>query len=167
MKIGRLTYGIDCIIVKSNTANDIELAVSNVRNSLTRRSSKEIDSILNAIHMHAKGKMELGADKSERFIKFWIALEALINLDGNDKYIAKRIETALIRLYESKNPGKKCGMKAGYEIVEIKKDRTELFHYAIENPERVTQLEYILDDLINSELGLPFRGHARKYIDTI
>jgi len=166
MTTGRLALSTNCIIVQSNKANDIELSVSNVRNSLQSRKPEEIDSILNAVHMHGNGKREL-EDKNERFRKFWIALEALINIDGKDRNIAKRIQDALIRLYEDNNPGKIYRMKSGFEIVEIKKDRIGQFHYAIENPERVVQLERILDDLIRSEVGLSHRGYAKEYLEVV
>lgn len=164
MTTGRITFGTNCLIVKSNTANDIEQAVSNARNSLNLRRPGEIESILNAVHMHGNGKREL-TDKNERFRKFWIALEALINIDGKNNDIAKRIQTALIRVYESNDSGKKYGMKSGFEIMEIKNDRIDQFHYAIENPERVVQLESILDDLIRAKVGLCHRGYAKQYLE--
>ena len=120
MTTGRLEIGATCTIVQSNKASDIELSVSNVRNSLNSRRPEEIDSILNAVHMHGNGKREL-TDKNERFRNFWIALEALINIDGEKTDIAKRIDGALIRLYERVDPGKKYRMKQSFEIVEIKK----------------------------------------------
>jgi hypothetical protein len=166
MTTGRLTLGVNCIIVQSNKASDIELSVSNVRKALKSRKTEEVDSILNAVHMHGNGKREL-VDKNERFRKFWIALEALINIDGKDQNIAKRIRDALIRLYEHNDPGKKYRMKSGFEIAEIKKDRVGQFHYAIENPERVVQLERILDDLIRAEVGLSHRGYAKEYLEVI
>lgn len=164
MTTGRVELGMKCLTVKSNTANDIEQAVSNARNSLNSRSAGEIDSILNAVHMHGNGKREL-TDKNERFRKFWIALEALINIDGKKTHIAKRIQDALIQLYESNDPGKNYGMKPVFEIVEIKDDRVDQFHYAIENPERVVQLERILDDLIRAKVGLCHRGYAKEYLE--
>jgi hypothetical protein len=167
MTVGRLTVGMSSIVVKHNKANDIELAVSNTRNSLKARRSEEIDSILNAVHMHGNGKRELGIDKNERFRKFWIALEALINTDGLNENITRRIENALIGLYEINDPGKKYRIKPGFEIKLIKKDRVNQFHYAIENPGRVVQLECILDDLIRSEVGLCHRGYAREYLEVL
>lgn len=166
MTTGRLTYSVSCLIVKNNTANDIEQAVSNARNFLKSRSPREVDSILNAVRMHGNGKREL-TDKNERFRKFWIALEALINIDGKKTYIARRIEDALIQLYESNDQSNKYRMKSGFEIVEIKDDRIDQFHHAIENPERVVQLERILDDLIRSEVGLCHRGYAREYLEVV
>lgn len=161
----RLTTGARCTIVQSNKSSDIELAVSNVRNSLNALSPNEVDSILNAVHMYGKGKRELGLDKNERFRKFWIALEALINVDGGKNNIAVRIENAIIRLYESKDPNKKYRMKPGFEIKLIKNDRVDQFHYAKEKSERVVQLEYVLEDLIRSKVGLCHRGRAREYLE--
>ena len=166
MTTGRMTIGMSCLIVKDNTANDIEQAVSNARNSLNPRSTGEIDSILNAVHMHGNGKREL-TDKNERFRKFWIALEALINIDGKKTHIAKRIQDALIRLYERNDSSKKYRIKSGFEIMEIKDDRVDQFHYAIENSERVVQLERILDDLIRAEVGLCHRGYAKQYLEIV
>ena len=166
MTAARLALGASCTIVQQNTANDIEQAVSNAKTALKSRKPREIDSILNAVHMHGNGKREL-TDKNERFRKFWIALEALINIDGKTTNIARRIENALIRLYENNDPGKKYRMKSGLEIVEIKDDRIDQFHYAIENPERVVQLERILDDLIRSEVGLCHRGYAQEYLEVL
>lgn len=166
MTTGRVSFGAGICMVKSNKASDIELSVSNVRNSLKSRSPDEIDSILNAVHMHGNGKREL-TDKNERFRKFWIALEALINIDGKKTDIAKRIDGALIRLYESIDPGKKYRIKPGFEIVEIKKDRIAQFHYAREIPERVVQLERVLDDLIRAEVGLCHRGYAKQYLEIV
>jgi hypothetical protein len=166
MTTGRVTFSCGCLIVKSNTADDIELAVTNARTSLNSRSEGEIDSVLNAAHMYGNGKREK-TDKNERFRKFWIALEALINIDGKDKYISDRIQEALIRLYERNNPEKKYRMKSGFEIIRIKKDRVDQFHKAIENPERVTQLERVLDDLIRAEVGLCHRGYAKEYLEVV
>jgi len=165
MTVGFATLGVSCTIVKSNTSNDIELAVSNARKSLSKRPS-EIEPILNAVHMHGNGKREL-TDKNERFRKFWIALEALINIDGEKTNIAKRIENSLIQLYESNDPANKYRIKSGFEIVEIKKDRVDQFHYAIENPERVVQLERILEDLIRSKVGLCHRGYTKEYLEVL
>lgn len=167
MTTERLTLGVGCVVVKSNKASDIELAVSNTRNSLSGWNQNEIDSILNAVHMYGNGKRELGIDKNKRFREFWIALEALINMDGLDKNIALRIETALIQLYESKDPGKKYRMKSGFGIKPIKDDRVGQFHHAIENPERVVELERVADDLFRSKLGLCHRGYARGYLEVI
>lgn len=166
MRNVRLTCGMDTILVKSNTANDIELAVSSARNSLATRNPAEKSAILNAVHMYGNGKREL-VDKNERFRKFWIALEALINIDGSKQNIATRIENSLIRLYERIDPGKNYRMKPGYEIKLIKDDRVGQFHYAIENPERGVQLERIADDLIRSEVGLCHRGYAREYLERL
>lgn len=166
MTTGRLTFSVGCLIVKDNRAIDIEDAVSKVRNSLNPRSSEDVELILNAVHMHGNGKREL-IDKNGRFRKFWIALEALINIDGQEKNIAERIQNALIRLYESNDPGKRYCMKSGLEIKKIKNERTGQFHYARENTQRVVQLERILDDLIRSEVGLCHRGYAKEYLEVI
>lgn len=167
MTAGRATSGFCCTLVKSNKASDIELAVSNARNSFNGRSQREIDSILNAVHMYGNGKRELGIDKNERFRKLWIALETLINLDGLDRNIARRIENALIQLYESKDPGKRYRMKPGFEIKLIKDDRVGQIHHSIENAERIVELEHVADDLFRSELGLCHRGNAREYLEVI
>lgn len=167
MSVGSLTFSVGATIVQDNKASDIELAVSNVRDFLKGRSQNDIDSILNAVHMQGNGKRELGLDKNRRFRKFWIALEALINMDGSKRDIAQRIENALIQLYETNDPGKKYRMKPGFEIKLIKDDRIGQFHYARENPERVTELERILDDLIRSRVGLCHRGYARDYLEVI
>ncbi|WP_461459024.1 hypothetical protein [Methanothrix sp.] len=116
--------------------------------------------------MFGNGKRER-TDKNERFRKFWISLEALINLDGEERNIAGRIEGALIRLYERNDPGKRYKLKSGFEIVKIKKDRIDQFHKAIENPERVSQLESILHDLIRAEVGLCHRGYAKEYLEVV
>lgn len=166
MTTGRLGCSFDCIVVKSNRASDIEQSVSNAETSLNSRSLREIESILNAIHMFGNGKRER-TDKNERFRKFWISLEALINLDGEERNIAGRIEGALIRLYERNDPGKRYKLKSGFEIVKIKKDRIDQFHKAIENPERVSQLESILHDLIRAEVGLCHRGYAKEYLEVV
>jgi hypothetical protein len=163
---GRLACSVGCIIVKENRANDIELSVSNVRTSLNLRDPKVVESILNAVHMHGNGLREL-TDKNERFRKQWIALEALINIGGKNKNIARRIEDALIRLYECIDSCKRYRMKSGFEIIHIKNDRIDQFHYAKENSDRVVQLERILHDLIRAEVGLCHRGYAKEYLEVV
>ena len=116
--------------------------------------------------MHANG-IRKSDDKNERFRMYWIALEAIINLDGKKTYIADRIETALIKLYEDNNPGKKYKLKSGYGIKAIKDDRVDQFHHAIEKPDRINQLKSILDDLIRSEVGLSHKGFAKAYLEEI
>lgn len=104
---------------------------------------------------------------NDRFTKCWIALEALINLDGKRTHIADRIEEALIDLYERKDPSKKYKLRSGCEIGAIKKVRVNEFHYAIDNPEKAIQTERLLEDLIRSELGLAHGGYARSYLETV
>jgi hypothetical protein len=94
-------------------------------------------------------------------------LEALINIDGKDKDIARRIEDALIQLYGRIDSGKKYRMKSGFEIIHIKKDRVGQFHYAKENPDKVVQLGRVLDDLIRAEVGLCHRGYAKEYMEVV
>lgn len=166
MPTGYKSLKIGAILVKDNKAEDIESSVVSVRESLKARKPEEIDTIMRAVHMHANGKRELD-DKNERFRKFWIALETIINLDGKKIDIKDRIEKALINLYEHNNPGKKYKIKTDYEIKNIKDDRVGQFHHAIEKHDRVVQLEHILDDLIRSEVGLSHKGYAKQYLEEI
>lgn len=163
---GYKSLKIGAILVKDNRAEDVESSVVSVRKSLETRKLEEVDAIMRAVHMQANGKRE-SVDKNERFRKFWIALETIINLDGNEKYISVRIENALIRLYEQNNPGKKYKIKTGYEIKNIKDDRVGQFHHAIEKYDRIIQLEHILDDIIRSEVGLSHKGYAKQYLEEI
>jgi len=163
---GYKSLKIGAILVKDNSAEDIESSVFSVRKSLETRTPYETETILRAVHMRANG-IRKSDDKNERFRMYWIALETIINLDGKKTNIADRIETALIKLYENNNPGKKYKIKNGYEIKDIKDDRIGQFHHAIEKHDRINQLKSILDDLIRSEVGLSHKGFARQYLEEI
>ena len=166
MPTGYKSLKIGAILVKDNSAEDIESSVFSVRKSLETRTPYETETILRAVHMRANG-IRKSDDKNERFRMYWIALETIINLDGKKTNIADRIETALIKLYENNNPGKKYKIKNGYEIKDIKDDRIGQFHHAIEKHDRINQLKSILDDLIRSEVGLSHKGFARQYLEEI
>jgi hypothetical protein len=58
---------------------DIETIILKFRQSLAGRSDGEIKSLKRAINWWARN----GVDKTDRFINLWIALEVLINLNGN------------------------------------------------------------------------------------
>lgn len=115
---------------------------------------------MRVIHWQAIGQRETKS-QIDHFIKFWIALEVLV--DGKGKDVVKEVEGPLLKLYPS------CPEQKIKDVVgRIYGIRGKIVHYGIQEPESVEeklkQLEAILGDLLKLRLGLNFKALAQQYL---
>lgn len=159
---GRKSFSLNAVLIKNSplTAEQLE-AVEKAHNALTsEKDAEKKESLLRAIHWQAIGRRETKS-QIDRFIKFWIALEVLV--EGKGKDLVRKIEEPLLKLYPS------CPEKKIKDVVgRIYGIRVKIVHYGIREPESVEeklkQLEAILGDLLRLRLGLNFKALAQQYL---
>lgn len=117
-----VSMGCITVIMNSSalTTKQLESALFTTIKAL--KDSDDLDYLNRAIHWRSLGKMEFGS-KIDRFIKFWIALEVLVdNEDGND---VQKVKNALKKVYpELKEKIQQDGI-VGSKIFAL---REEIFH---------------------------------------
>ncbi len=147
------------------TSAQIDASIGNYKSSISALTPNKRGAFRRVIRWRALAQRE--TDVTDRFVKFWIALETLMNTDEEEINISGRTENALIALYRKENPGKDYKILTGKEIREIKDLRRQIFHrgmYSSADLEvRLDQLEDILDDLILGTLNLKTEEKSKKY----
>lgn len=122
---------------------------------------KKKESLIRAIHWQALGRRETKS-RIDRFIKFWIALEVLV--EGKGEYLVRKVKQRLQELYPHYAPEQIRGVVG--RIYGVRKD---IVHYGVREPqqlgEKIKQLEDILADLLRQRLGLEFRALAKKHFE--
>jgi hypothetical protein len=139
-----------------------------VHGALKEENSDNIDLLKRAINWYTLGKMEKESN-IDRFIKFWIALEVLVdNEEGND---VQKVKNALKKMYPEIEAKIQQDGIIGSKIFSL---RGKIFHEGklssgeLQNPKldiviQLRQTEDILTDLLRFKLGLPSKTLSRKY----
>lgn len=115
--------------------------------------------LIRAINWQALGRRETKS-QVDRFLKFWIALEVLLEAKG-EKLVSK-VTDALVTLYPS------CRRQKIDDVVgDIYGIRGKIVHSGFLKPqnvaEKLEQLEAILSDLLRKRLGLRSKALAQQY----
>jgi len=124
------------------------------------RDPEKRESLMRAIHWQARGRRETQS-QIDRFIKFWIALEVLV--EGRGKKVVTKVKKPLIKLYPS------CSEQKIADVVgRIYGVRNHIVHLGIREPqyvaEKLRQLEDILEDLLRQRMGLDFKALAKQHL---
>lgn len=125
------------------------------------------EALFRAIHWQALARWETKS-KIDRFIKFWIALEVLV--EGKGKDLVKKVNKQLKKLYADCPDAKLDAKLKDKDVVgRIYGVRRDIVHYGVREPqqlgEKIKQLEDILADLLRQRLGLEFKGLAKKHFE--
>ncbi len=149
-------------VVGNEALNDEQLdALKKALNAINGENDAVKDeSLIRAISWQGYGKREK-KNKIDRFIKFWIALEILV--EGSGKGVVRKIIESLEPLYPNV-----FGDEKNREIVgRIYGIRTDIVHFGVQQPQDLDmilqQLENILADLLGHRLGLTFKASAKQH----
>lgn len=119
------------------------------------------ESLIRAVNWQALARRET-RNKVDRFIKFWIALEVLV--EGKGKYLVRKVKHRLQELYPHYAP-----RQIDDVVGPIYGVRVDIVHYGGREPQKVEeklkQLEDILGDLLRQRLGLEFKALAKKHFE--
>ena len=121
------------------------------------------EALFRAIHWQALARWETKS-KIDRFIKFWIALEVLV--EGEGRKLVPKGSHPLQELYPHYLPEQIKDV-----VGRIYGVRADIVHFGVRKPqeleEKLKQLEDILSDLIRQRLGLEFRALAKKHFEEV
>ena len=135
-------------------------AAAKAESIIQREQDDEAKEVLRrAIHWQALGHRETQS-QIDRFIKFWVALEILV--EGKGKKVVNKVTKELLQIYPH------CAEKTIHDVVgHIYGVRYDIVHLGMREPEyvkqRLEQLEDILDDLLRKRLGLDFKALAGRH----
>jgi hypothetical protein len=135
-------------------------AIAKAESTVQREQDDEEKEVLKrAIHWQALGRREIES-QIDCFIKFWIALEILV--EGKGKYVVNKVTKDLKALYPH------CTDERIRDVLgRIYGVRIAIVHYGIREPEnlklRLNQLEDILGDVLRKRLGLDFKALAKRH----
>jgi len=159
---GGKAFSINALLVKDSPLIEEQLKkVEMAQNTLKSEQDPERKkSLLRAIRWQALGRRETKS-QVDRFIKFWIALEILV--EGKGEKLVKKVTDKLLILYPS------CRKeKIRYIVKRICGVRGAIVHSGVLKPqsveEKLKQLEAILNDLLGQRLGLSFKAFAQQYL---
>jgi hypothetical protein len=135
-------------------------AIASAQQAIEREfEAEKKESLIRAIHWYARGCQEKRT-LIDRFIKFWIALEVLVN--GRGKKVTRKVKASLTLLYPSANKERIAEM-----VNSIYDTRGRIVHIGIRQPQdlhiKLDQLENILSDLLRAKLTLPFKACSGKF----
>ena len=156
------TFKTNAILVKDEplTAEQLE-AIHKVETMFETEKDDEKKEILKcAIHWFELGKLETQS-KIDRFIKFWIALEVLV--EGRGSKVVSKIETKLTPLYPNIFNNQKNSETLGrmYGV------RANIVHYGLREPAELDKslelLESIMFDLLREQFGFNSKYLAKKF----
>ena len=159
---GLKCYTTDVILAKDSplTVEQLE-EIKKAQNTLKgEKDPRKRESLMRAIHWQAFGRRETRS-RIDRFIKFWIALEVLV--EGRGEKVVYKVEKELRTLYPS------CSRQRIKSLVKrIYGLRGDVVHSGEREPEgleeKLKQLEAILEDLLRSRLGLNFKALTKRYL---
>jgi hypothetical protein len=158
---GTKSIGIGTDLVSNTPLTEEQLAaVAKTESTVQREQNTEGKEMLKrAIHWQALGRREIES-QIDRFIKFWIALEILV--EGKGKYVVNKVTEELTALYPH------CSDKRIRDVLgRIYGVRIAIVHYGIREPEnleqRLNQLKDILGDVLRKRLGLGFKALAERH----
>jgi hypothetical protein len=151
------------------TMIQLESALSKVHGTLDKENPDSIDLLKRAMNWYTLGKMEK-ENNTDRFIKFWIALEVLTSND-NGKTVIRRVKNALIKVYPEIEAkilqdgviGDKMFNLRGKIFHEGKLSSGDLKDSKLNVATQLRQTEDILTDLLRFKLGLPSKALSREY----
>lgn len=133
--------------------------IKNAQNIINDLDEEQHEILIKSLHWWANGERE--KDRIDRYIKFWISLEILV--DGKGQKLVKKVKEQLIQLYpnsDEENIRELVGRIFGL--------RGNIVHEGLREPQEVInythQLEAILEDLLSSRLNLQFKAKAEKYM---
>lgn len=158
---GWLLLTTDAIIVEDSSLTTEQLeVVKDAQNALaSEQNAEKKESLMRAIHWQALGRRETKS-QIDRFIKFWIALEVLVEGKGNK--LVKKVKKSLTKLYPYCEE-----QKVRDTVGRIYGIRGYIVHFGTREPEfleeKLKQLEAILGDLLRLRLGLSFKAFAQQY----
>jgi len=148
-------------IVSNKPLNEQQLAaVVGAESIIQREQDDERKEVLKrAIYWQALGRRETQS-QIDRFIKFWIALEILV--EEGYSTVPLKAKRGLTGLYPQ------CDKERINNVVgRIYDVRGKIVHHGIREPEnlkqRLNQLEDILGDLLRKRLGLDFKALAGRH----
>lgn len=151
----------DVVLVSDTSLTEEQLAaVAKAESTIQAEQDDERKEVLKrAIHWQALGCRETQS-QIDRFIKFWIALEILV--EGRGKKVVNKVTKELTGLYPH------CSGEAIHHVVgHIYGVRCDIVHLGMRKPEyvkqRLDQLEDILGDLLKKRLGLGFKALAGRH----
>lgn len=134
--------------------------IKKAQNIINDLDEEQHEILIKSLHWWANGKRE--QDRIDQYIKFWIALEILV--EGKGQKLVKKVKEQLIQLYpnsDEKNIRELVGRIFGL--------RGNIVHKGLREPQEVInytrQLETILEDLLSSRLNLQFKVKAEKYFE--
>jgi hypothetical protein len=116
------------------------------------------EALMRAIHWQARGRRDTES-KIDRFVKFWIALEALVGFIGKK---ASNLKKQLVELYPGVN--EQQIRRVANQLYDV---RCNIVHQGVHNPQgletKLVQLENIVADLLSARLDLTFKALAQPF----
>ncbi len=161
--VGSLSVGLSANLVSNEPITKEQLeAAAKAQNAIQAEQDPEKkEALFRAIHWQALARRETKS-KIDRFIKFWIALEVLV--EGKGKDLVEKVNKQLKKLYAD-CPDAKLKDVVGH----IYGIRADIVHFGVREPhkveEKLKQLEDILSDLLRQRLGLEFKTLAKKHFE--
>ncbi len=124
------------------------------------QNEEKKEALKRAIHWHARGHLEMES-KIDRFIKFWIGLEVLVEYEEGKNDVIK-VKKCLKSLYPESDME-----KIGEVVGRIYGIRKEIVHHGVRQPkeldDKLGQLENIFTDILRVRLALQPKFLAKCY----
>lgn len=151
--------GFEIVRDEPLTSEQLE-KIEEVQSTLLIAEEEQKLIIIKSLHWWSLGKRE--SDNIDRFIKLWIALEVLV--EGEGEKVVNKVTKDLKELYSS------FDQRGGKELVgRIYGMRGNIVHRGFRDPrdvmEKTQQLEAILEDLLSLHLNTKFKGLTREYLN--